>query len=211
VEPVLTGAGSVRHRDRMQEHGVNAYGDRGYHPISNVLSIRMRMGRSSALKQHLEKLYTRAASNATSGADAWLHAIIGRYGTEPIRRPSAPSRPIHCDAAKRIGSVGAAVAKPASGTGNRAPRPAPTARSGRASTRSQAGFQGESWSRGFQIYRGNGKELGASSSCRQPRGRHSVFRRSGCLIWKKDRSEGLARPVRQPPVIPGSPPAGSGS
>ena len=55
VEPVLTNAESVRHRNRMQEHGVNAYGDRGYHPISNVLSIRMRMGRSSALKQHLEK------------------------------------------------------------------------------------------------------------------------------------------------------------
>jgi hypothetical protein len=55
VEPVLTGTESVRVQDRMQEREVNTYGDRGYHPISNVLSIRMRMGRSGALKQHLEK------------------------------------------------------------------------------------------------------------------------------------------------------------
>ena len=49
MEPVLTNAESARHRDRMQECEVNAYGDRGYHPISNVLSICMRMGRSCAL------------------------------------------------------------------------------------------------------------------------------------------------------------------
>ena len=48
VEPVLTSEESARHRNRMQEREVNAYGDRGYHPISNVLSIRMRMGRSGA-------------------------------------------------------------------------------------------------------------------------------------------------------------------
>jgi hypothetical protein len=48
VEPGLAGAGSVRVQDRMRERAVNTYGDRGYHPISNVLSIRMRMGRSGA-------------------------------------------------------------------------------------------------------------------------------------------------------------------
>jgi len=52
-KPGLTDYESVR--GRMQERRFNTYGDGVSHPISIVLSICMRMGKRSALKQHLKR------------------------------------------------------------------------------------------------------------------------------------------------------------